>query len=134
MVDTKLTVLDAITDAIATDILYIVDDPGGTPLSKKIAVSDALKRLYSTLDAKEFGIDNVGDIIWESLMWSLNFECKSCHMHFDSYVGQISFDEDPPRLEKKPVCQKCGERTIEEVYLTEIGQGQLTAIFMNSPE
>jgi hypothetical protein len=62
----------------------------------------------------------------------LNFECKKCHHYFDSDVGQITFDENPPRLEKKPVCPDCGERTIKEVYLTEIGQGQLTEIFMNN--
>lgn len=61
----------------------------------------------------------------------LNFECRKCHHYFDSDVGQITFDENPPRLEKKPFCPNCGERTIQEVYLTEIGQGQLTQIFMN---
>lgn len=36
MANTKLTALTAITSASADDVLYIVDDPGGTPASKKI--------------------------------------------------------------------------------------------------
>ena len=62
----------------------------------------------------------------------INFECKQCHCDFDSDVGRITFNENPPKLEKKPVCPNCGEMTITEVYLSEIGQGQLTELFMNS--
>jgi len=43
MADTKLTALDAITATAGTDIIYIVDDPGGSPLSKKIVVTDFMK-------------------------------------------------------------------------------------------
>ena len=40
MADSKLTVLSDIGAALAsTDIIYVVDDPGGTPLSRKSAVS-----------------------------------------------------------------------------------------------
>lgn len=35
MADTKLTALDAIDTVEATDLIYVVDDPSGTPLSKK---------------------------------------------------------------------------------------------------
>jgi hypothetical protein len=44
MVDKKLTELDAITDATGDDIIYIVDDPGGTPAQKKITIYDYLLR------------------------------------------------------------------------------------------
>lgn len=36
----KVTDLTALTTAVANDILYIVDDPTGTPISKKISVID----------------------------------------------------------------------------------------------
>lgn len=36
MADSKLTALTALTSASTDDLLYIVDDPGGTPASKKI--------------------------------------------------------------------------------------------------
>jgi hypothetical protein len=36
-----------------------------------------------------------------------------------------------PRFEKKLVCPKCGELTINDVYLTELGQGQLTEATMD---
>lgn len=38
--DTKLTGLDELTAIVGTDILYVVDDPGGTPLSKKITATN----------------------------------------------------------------------------------------------
>lgn len=71
-------------------------------------------------------------LILIGLAMTLNFECKTCHAHFDSDVGKITFDEDPPKFEKKPFCKNCGERSVDEVYLTEVGQGQLTELFMNS--
>lgn len=40
MVDTKLTGLTAITTVTTDDLLYLVDDPGGTPLSRKITKDD----------------------------------------------------------------------------------------------
>ena len=44
--DTKTTALAELTAVADTDILYIVDDPGGTPLSKKITVLN----LFDTID------------------------------------------------------------------------------------
>lgn len=41
MADTKLTALSAITALTADDLLYVVDDPGGTPASKKITAANA---------------------------------------------------------------------------------------------
>jgi hypothetical protein len=38
--DTKVTALTANSDPQATDILYMVDDPGGTPLSQKITLAN----------------------------------------------------------------------------------------------
>ena len=43
MTDTKVTALTAITSASDDDILYIVDDPAGTPLSRKITKADLKK-------------------------------------------------------------------------------------------
>lgn len=40
MADSKLTALTALTSASSDDILYIVDDPAVTAVSKKIAISD----------------------------------------------------------------------------------------------
>jgi len=42
MADTKVTGLAAITDVATTDILYVVDDPGGTPASKKATVQNVV--------------------------------------------------------------------------------------------
>jgi hypothetical protein len=40
MADSKVTALTALTDPIYTDQLYIVDDPGGTAVGKKITIFD----------------------------------------------------------------------------------------------
>ena len=62
----------------------------------------------------------------------INFECQKCKTIFDCDVGQVSIDEKAlrPRFEKRLVCPKCGELTMEDVHLTELGQGQLTEATM----
>ena len=42
MADSKLTALDALTAVEATDLLYVVDDPGGSPVGKKATAQDVL--------------------------------------------------------------------------------------------
>ncbi len=42
MADTKVTALTQNTTPETTDILYMVDDPGGTPLSQKVTIEDIL--------------------------------------------------------------------------------------------
>ena len=60
----------------------------------------------------------------------INFECKKCKRIFDCDVGKISFDwngeSDRPEFEKPIICPKCGIRSMDDVFLTEIGQTQLT--------
>jgi len=64
----------------------------------------------------------------------INFQCRQCQTVFNSEVGQIDFDPEAerPRFEHLPVCPRCGERTLDEVELTELGQGQITEAFLNS--
>ena len=68
----------------------------------------------------------------------LNVECKTCHREFDADVGEITFIEEnnvpAPIFSKKPCCPKCGERTKQQIYLTELGQSQLTDVWMNPEE
>ena len=42
MADTKITALTANTTPLTTDLLALVDDPAGTPLSQKITIADIL--------------------------------------------------------------------------------------------
>lgn len=42
MADSKLTALTALASPTSDDIMYIVDDPSGSPLSRKIALSDLM--------------------------------------------------------------------------------------------
>lgn len=57
----------------------------------------------------------------------LNVECKKSKAEFDANVGLISFDESgldsKPTFESKPECDKCGKLTVNDIYLTEVGQG-----------
>lgn len=49
MADTKLQNLTALTAPAASDVLFIVDDPAGTPLDRKITAEDLLsKTSYKT--------------------------------------------------------------------------------------
>lgn len=59
----------------------------------------------------------------------INFECRTCQRIFDSEVGQVTREPgaERPRFEQPIRCPTCGKRTLDEVYLTEHGQSQLTA-------
>lgn len=50
MADTKLTDLDAISGLALEDLLYVVDDPSGTPAEKKVALS-VVKQLFRATGA-----------------------------------------------------------------------------------
>lgn len=58
----------------------------------------------------------------------INFECKKCGGVFDCDIGTVAVSEDSgrPVFEKSIVCPKCGQRTMDGVFLTELGQSQLT--------
>jgi hypothetical protein len=58
----------------------------------------------------------------------INFECRKCGGQFDCDVGTVTLPEnaDRPSFEKKIICPKCGQRSMDEVLLTELGQSQLT--------
>jgi len=64
----------------------------------------------------------------------INFQCKKCKKIFDSDVGLITINEQTfrPDFEEPITCPKCGVRTIDEVFLTEFGQSQMTTIMMDS--
>ncbi len=63
----------------------------------------------------------------------INFECKQCSRIFNSDVGTIKMNTQTfrPDFEKSIVCPKCGVRTIDEVFLTELGQSQMTEATMD---
>jgi predicted nucleic-acid-binding Zn-ribbon protein len=63
----------------------------------------------------------------------INFECKKCNERFDAEVGIIKMNEQTfrPDFEKAITCPKCGVRTIDEVFLTELGQSQMTEATMD---
>ena len=58
----------------------------------------------------------------------ISFECKRCHHVFNCDVGSVRMlaDSDRPHFEKGLLCPTCGEVTIDDVWLTELGQSQLT--------
>ena len=59
---------------------------------------------------------------------TINFKCTKCKRVFDCDVGAVSVDmkTSRPRFTNKILCPRCGERTIDGVLLTELGQSQLT--------
>jgi hypothetical protein len=48
MADTKLTALSALSSVSADDLLYVVDDPAGTPASKKITISNLKLSIFAS--------------------------------------------------------------------------------------
>jgi hypothetical protein len=58
----------------------------------------------------------------------INFKCKKCKKTFDCDVGTVSVNHRTyrPKFTQKIICPRCGERTIDGVLLTELGQSQLT--------
>jgi rubredoxin len=60
----------------------------------------------------------------------INFKCKKCGGIFDYDVGDVGIDKNTfsPQFENEISCPSCGKRTIDDVLLTELGQGQLTEI------
>ncbi len=63
----------------------------------------------------------------------INFECKKCNVIFNCDVGIIKMNEQTfrPDFEKSIMCPKCGVRSIDEVFLTELGQSQMTEATLN---
>ena len=58
----------------------------------------------------------------------IEIECRKCRQEFACEVGQVTVDEAPlrPVFQKPIACPRCGNRSIDEVYVTELGQSQLT--------
>ena len=58
----------------------------------------------------------------------VEFECRDCGKIFSCDVGQVSVDQVAlrPRYEKAVRCPHGGPRTIDQLFLTELGQSQMT--------
>ena len=58
----------------------------------------------------------------------INFKCKKCGVIFDCDIGTVTLSDDyeRPVFNNRIICPKCGQRSIEDVFLTELGQSQLT--------
>ncbi len=63
----------------------------------------------------------------------INFECKKCGGIFNCDIGAVKVNEKTfrPDCKKSIICPKCGIRTIDGVFLTELGQSQMTEATMN---
>lgn len=67
---------------------------------------------------------------------TINFQCKKCRKVFNCDVGSVEVDEKKfrPNFGNKIVCPACGERSLDDVFLTELGQSQLTAATLDFDE
>jgi len=61
MADTKVSALTADTSVVAADLMYIVDDVGGTPTSKQITFDNVQKSL--TVLGGASGVATQGDLV-----------------------------------------------------------------------
>ena len=55
MADAKITALTAETAPVATDLLVMVDDPAGTPVTEKVTMQDVVQGLGATQAEQETG-------------------------------------------------------------------------------
>ncbi len=63
----------------------------------------------------------------------INFKCKKCGSEFDFEVGKVRFTDnidDMVHFEREICCVKCGILRGNEVELTELGQSQLTRLYL----
>lgn len=89
MADAKITELTELTDPINTDIIPIVDDPGGTPITKKVTLNNLLRGLFTkvaTLASDATTGANTTPIDVTGLSWS--FEANAVYQFF--WTGSIS--------------------------------------------
>ncbi|MEI6421620.1 MAG: hypothetical protein WCP55_05330 [Lentisphaerota bacterium] len=58
----------------------------------------------------------------------INFECKKCGNEFNCDVGKIGMNEEElrPTFEKDIICPLCGKISMDDVFLTELRQSQMT--------
>jgi hypothetical protein len=89
MADAKLTSLAAITSISTDDIIYVVDDPGGTPVSKKITFDNlqkSISQLGGTAAALEiyFG-DSATNGTWRIVVSSgtLSFQVREAGTYIE---------------------------------------------------
>ena len=69
----------------------------------------------------------------------IEFRCTKCRQVFDGDVGAVTFPttaDQRPKFERPVTCPRCGELDVEkgEVELTEIGQSQMTDLWMGEGE
>ena len=62
----------------------------------------------------------------------INFQCRQCRILFDVDVGHITMSPEAqrPQFEHPLRCPHCGPRSMDQVWLTEVGQTQLTAALL----
>lgn len=73
MADAKVTALTENTAPLTTDVLMIVDDPGGTPASQKITVANLMTRAPMTMDGggASFNPADGTTYYWGSMPWEV---------------------------------------------------------------
>lgn len=66
---------------------------------------------------------------------TINFECRKCRREFDCEVSQMSISDETmrPVFEEKIVCPSCGELSMDDVFLTELSQSQMTEATRQMP-
>lgn len=68
MANTKVTELTLLADPIGTDILLVIDNPGGSPISKKATITSVLALAdvvdgYHARDILELALVHEGNIV-----------------------------------------------------------------------
>lgn len=85
MADTKVTALTENTTPVGTDLVYIVDDPGGTPASQKITVANLAKGMFSDAEGDPAQVSNTAAADGTS-----NYPARRDHAHLrNAFSGAV---------------------------------------------
>ena len=82
MADQKVTALAENTTVLTTDILYLVDDPGGTPASEKATVANVCLAGQPDIGARVYNSGNltIGTASWTALSFdSERYDTDTIH-------------------------------------------------------
>lgn len=92
MADTKISNLTELTSPVGDDILPIVDDPSGSPSTKKISYSNLLGELFNLTDSEIQQMENLDSVTVSNTQWGYlgNMSAQPLEDITGKQVGDLS--------------------------------------------
>jgi len=121
MSDSKLTALTAETTVAMTDIAYFVDDPGGTPLSRKCTIANLSKGIDLSNVPTASGAVTLQPAAGSNLNVTLattgDFTVNTNQLYVDTSVGNVGIGTTTPTSGKLQIETPAGVNFQNAIYL-----------------